>query len=72
MARIDGLILLDPQLSLNRCPHCGVDRPSLTGVWATETTAHNGTNAAAAGTNRPSKMVREILRGAIARGLGLK
>ena len=43
MARVDGLIRLDPQLALNRCPHCGVDRPSLTGVWATVTTAHNGT-----------------------------
>ena len=43
MARVDGFIRLDPQLALNRCPHCGVDRPSLTGLWATETTAHNGT-----------------------------
>jgi len=42
MARIDGLIRLDPQLALNRCPHCGVDCPSLTAVWATMTTAYNG------------------------------
>src|SRR5256885_15401443 len=43
MARLDRLIRLDPQLALNRCPHCGVDSPSLTAVWATATTAHNGT-----------------------------
>ncbi len=44
LARVDGLILLQPQLALDRCPHCGVDRPSLNGVWATETTAHVGTS----------------------------
>jgi hypothetical protein len=42
MARVDGLIRLDPQLALDRCPHCGVDCPSLKGVWETETTAYNG------------------------------
>jgi hypothetical protein len=44
MARVDGLIRLEPQLALDRCPQCGVDRPSLIGVWATMTTAHNLTN----------------------------
>ena len=43
MGYIDDLIRLAPQLALNRCPHCGVDRPSLTGLWSTVTTAHNGT-----------------------------
>jgi hypothetical protein len=43
MAYIDDLILLAPQLALSRCPHCGVDRPNLTGLWVTLTTAHNGT-----------------------------
>lgn len=43
MAYIDDLIRLAPQLALNHCPHCGVDRPSLTGLWATVTTAHDGT-----------------------------
>lgn len=42
MAPLNSLILMDPQLALNRCPHCGVDSPSLQGVWTTSTTAHNG------------------------------
>ena len=44
MASVDGLIKLQPNLVLSRCPHCGVDCPNLTGVWQTETAAHNGAN----------------------------
>lgn len=33
---------LHPQLVLARCPHCGVDRPSLTQVTRFETTDYNG------------------------------
>jgi len=42
MARLDRLILMERQLELNRCPHCGVDRPNLTCVWTTKTREHNG------------------------------
>ncbi len=35
---------LQNQLELDRCPHCGVDRPRLTGTFHTETKDHRGEN----------------------------
>ena len=35
---------LSKQLDLDRCPHCGVHRPLLAGVWQQATTAYNGQN----------------------------
>ena len=34
--------LLSNQLEINRCPHCGVNKPSLIVRHKVETTAHNG------------------------------
>lgn len=36
--------LLSNQLEINRCPHCGVNKPSLIVRHKVETTAHNGGN----------------------------
>jgi hypothetical protein len=33
---------LEPQLELDRCPHCRIDNPNLSQVWNTQTTNHRG------------------------------
>lgn len=35
---------MQEHLRLDRCPHCGVDRPNLTKIWDTFTTNSEGTN----------------------------
>lgn len=35
---------LTPQLELDRCPHCQVDKPSLHELWRCETKTHAGNN----------------------------
>lgn len=35
---------LTPQLELDRCPHCQVDKPSLHQLWSLETKTHSGYN----------------------------
>lgn len=39
-----ALIRLQEQLRLDRCPHCGVDRPNLPKIWESQTTNSEGTN----------------------------
>ena len=39
-----ALIRLQEHLRLERCPHCGVDRPNLSKVWETNTTNSEKTN----------------------------
>ena len=35
---------LDNNLSLDRCPHCGISKPNLPHSWSTLTTNHSGRN----------------------------
>jgi hypothetical protein len=35
---------LQPQLVIQRCPHCKVDTPNLSEVWSTNTQNHSGVN----------------------------
>jgi hypothetical protein len=44
MITTGNLILLDPSLKIDRCPHCFIFKPTLTEVFRIQTTSDNGTN----------------------------
>jgi hypothetical protein len=62
------MALLDPQLIVERCPHCNVDQPNLNRLYSFDTTNHRGTNGRMWGIYKCSRCGGIVTASAISTG----